>query len=1398
MEQEHLNLLNDGLFMDTHPSLQPPNTYRNGLNGNLISHNGNNYSFESTEGTVLNWTMPLHDTILGTKFVPIGMFRIGDKLLVHSTDNNTTGGDGEIGIVTFNNAGIGTYSALYYHASLLYTQAHMIFGYGLEENDAYHRQYWTDDFNQPRTMNVSDAIFTTNIPTGSLVVGQSYMVLTDSVGKITHNAVVYGPKQAAGNVFVAVNANYTTTGSVRVIDLVDPNIFNYTPEKAIGNIDFYEYNLGGSIYSGVKLYAYRLSTLNGYSSSWTFTTNPIHITSSLPSAGGVLYEGTGSNAGLVNSGKSITLTISDIPQEFDTIQVAVIEVDQDIDVARSITIFWDTAISGTSMQIVHKGHEDLSNLLISDLELTNSVIVRCKDMATIKQRQFIGNITSREELTWTPSGTVSTFIYKIPSDGSGFTTGNTLTDIETLIQPTSGVISGAILPDGHYLVKGTTGVDFVTYNGTPYGPGQVAGETFDGVYGVTAYAATASPTVMAVIRIQQYLDSSSNPVYKYVELHDDFFDYKGMATTMYLKGYWRSETYRIGILFYDLFGNPFYVRWLDDKTIESQSDVSNNYELLTTNADDTATANIVGLTISGVDITSIIDKVSGCSIVRAKRDKQRLGQGILMPMSISADTGNFHVPLCTTEIAIDRHGAANGGLDFRAWAMGPEFDIDNDIQLFPLGLSDYIEPVSEIEPITDAAGGGQQFARYNAGATDQNIMSKYYIHHRYVGNSPKIVISGAAGDDASISDYDGLGNDFKNTRLATAGFHPDPFGGGAGSLQDKAAEGGKKIYFATDTATVTNSIIPNNALNTAGTPNKFLFNYYRQNNNLYGGTSDNAKANTEYIQTGHYLRIDAALKAAIVSGGNYVLNGLQVFGGDTFVNIYDRVNALYNEDFNAQYLNNGSFSWAFAFPCESEINTALRQGTRFVKNGLQQTTASGIGWNLSGTTTHESLTTAAYNTAYSTENDLIKYPALPIRFVNVNRFPYMVRYSEFKNLGESVDNMRKFLIGNFRNVDALHGEINNVMVGGEKLFYLQRRGVGYIPVEERQTVSAALGQATQLGIGGVAQRYDTMDKFYGCQHQSSLRILENKFIWWDMSRYSVISFGFSGNIEDTSVMKGLETFFQNVFTPTQALSTTILNIDQPLLGNGVVSVYDPIKKTAYLTFKFNGTATVSPSLDFTIGISSIVNKFIGFFSFTPSIYAEINSRVYAVNVVRNQIQPFSIFPFGSEVLDNGDNYVCILAYTTGAMPTGPSSDATHWTKTSSSREVHRMFTGDICKFFGIVYPHYIDIVVNPQISGQKSFDHAQSYGNEVRYTGVLCNTSDRNSSDIDITTTDKRYRYYDGKWNFSYPLYKLTRRLTDEYMIVRLQVKNYTTNITTSLNLQKRLVYLKSIFRFRK
>ena len=106
-----------------------------------------------------------------------------------------------------------------------------------------------------------------------------------------------------------------------------------------------------------------------------------------------------------------------------------------------------------------------------------------------------------------------------------------------------------------------------------------------------------------------------------------------------LRGYSRGEIYRFGITFYDLKGNPSFVRWIADikfpEIFDSTDDLysgETKYRLQTFNTSlNTSSLRPLGIEFT-VDVSTISNLISGFSIVRVKReesDKTRLGTGLL-------------------------------------------------------------------------------------------------------------------------------------------------------------------------------------------------------------------------------------------------------------------------------------------------------------------------------------------------------------------------------------------------------------------------------------------------------------------------------------------------------------------------------------------------------------------------------------------------------------------------------------------------------------------------------------------------------------------------------------------------------------------------------------------------
>lgn len=136
-------------------------------------------------------------------------------------------------------------------------------------------------------------------------------------------------------------------------------------------------------------------------------------------------------------------------------------------------------------------------------------------------------------------------------------------------------------------------------------------------------------------------------------IEDDYADFKGAEADHRLRGYMRGDWYRLGIVFFLKDGTRTPVYWVgdyqfDEPNINPVHDIgigSNSYW-----------ANQVGLSISGIDVSSVADKISGFSIVRSQRAGRVVARGVLNkglyqtsfnpfpPNSIVASFSRFYSP----------------------------------------------------------------------------------------------------------------------------------------------------------------------------------------------------------------------------------------------------------------------------------------------------------------------------------------------------------------------------------------------------------------------------------------------------------------------------------------------------------------------------------------------------------------------------------------------------------------------------------------------------------------------------------------------------------------------------------------------------------------------------------
>lgn len=1473
MADSVINTFDKGINQDISFILQPDGTYRNMKNGMLISFDGNHYTVEMTKGNKILLTLnPIYvaenniSCSLKEAFpMPIGFISFIDKLVVFSTNSESTTGYGEIGVISFTRSGldfVGSYLPYYTHKDLNFTKLHKIEGFSFKENDKIERVYWTDNFNEPRVLDIANPIYTTYISSGSLVVGKEYMVLN---GVILHDTFRYGPSNGTNiptapnyvnnNVFTATNTNFTTvTGAPMVIEYYPLSLLNWVPTRSLGNIDFEAYGTGNK-YCGSHVYFYRLSKKSdGFNTSWSYASSPIHVgmnneASYLIANNYANFVGNGSAVTLQNSGKSVTVSVSNIDTDFDTIELACAEFDQKTDVPYRIIITNKEDITGAEMSIEDNGGTNLGTVTIADLTLFPASILRCKTISTNKNYNIIANITEREEFELDLSGcTLTAFNYPMISHGDTTlcVNGNVPEDQSpSLVNP----IPGEIKPWSRYLVTDVSGGD-LTYDSITYTLGQV----FVGVSGQATVTIPAGSQCRPCTTRNRYTKiSDSSRTEDAIELKTAFWDYKDPAVASHNKGYWSTEKYRFCFTAFDLKGNPFYSKYIKGgpSTYDIvMPDVPSKGGLMRVDnysSTDLYSLNPSGVKLSGLDIPeSVMNQMSGFSIMRAERDPVVMAQGLLMQTILDDAPGvNQLMPLPVTLTVLSNNlpyyspsgslttcvcpdylvgtfsaGASlvvGGKVKEAFWLNGDNFksDIDNRCFLSKMFLDQGTDANSPREmKLTSMNGFGVR--GFLEGNGDVNIIGNgldYYNEQSPVNNGNLIALDPSVYACSSVPTWP-AGSDSQFTGCKKLVIFPTNF----------KLLGGADDYNWYGPAALANNkkIVVNFLTNT-------------DPDNQYGGNSPAAIANTTYMSTGHFQPITNQVKADTSNGffvggiydgeAKYTFNDIEIFGGDCFTNLIDHGYGLWND----VYLSaGGALSYALWFPLECNSNYNLRRGLKVSNKNMYPASLvpTGIAWNDASLTPTVQLESYSYNQGYSSQGTFIKYPSLPLNYRFTGKFEYRTRWAGIKYPGELVNSFRVFRVPDYRDLDGQRGQINNLKARDSKLFYWQDHSVGYVPILERQLVGgSALGDATALGVTGVIDRYDDIDTYFGNQHQHGLTETEYGFAWFDMRRRAFMVMGIGSKPEEISMTKGLQVFFNNEFDEGNVFypnSNTVYNTNNlsipevPLMGYGIVGVYDPTFKMTYLTFKYKRTdfyagesSDVSSIVnkDFTLGYNHILNAFVSFTDCMPAIWHNHNDLVVSANNGKNT-KAYNVdmestsYVIGDTVTINNTEYICvspvtILSYpgTTGNTGTQPGIvGSTYWLAINQTNQIYlQNFGAELCKFYGKVWSHELEIIVNTKGDSATSPQNMQVKAIGPNWTDVYCSNDNQTSQDLNISASSRNYRLIDKSWFSNLPL-PTNGRLTDYYVKVKFVFKNYVSAPTTAKNIQKVTQWIKTAF----
>jgi len=207
-----------------------------------------------------------------------------------------------------------------------------------------------------------------------------------------------------------------------------------------------------------------------------------------------------------------------------------------------------------------------------------------------------------------------------------------------------------------------------------------------------------------------------------------------------------------------------------------------------------------------------------------------------------------------------------------------------------------------------------------------------------------------------------------------------------------------------------------------------------------------------------------------------------------------------------------------------------------------------------------------YNSAYDRKHDARVLFAEPLTVIDTTDKFNEVKYSDAKIPGESVDSWLNYAEGNVGYLDGSLGEITAIHTGPkDDLWIWQEHGFGVYAINPSVIQSDTAGNSVFMGTGEVLQKFAYISRTSGLQHTRGIASSPYGFIWYDAARKAVQSIGTDRAELDlmgiNSYINSLGTFGNN-----------------PVLGSGVVGVFN--SETNETSLFFNESTTTGEGVVF--------------------------------------------------------------------------------------------------------------------------------------------------------------------------------------------------------------------------
>lgn len=734
----------------------------------------------------------------------------------------------------------------------------------------------------------------------------------------------------------------------------------------------------------------------------------------------------------------------------------------------------------------------------------------------------------------------------------------------------------------------------------------------------------------------------------------NILNYSNPYIDAYVRSYQRNEIYRFGIVFYNESNIASSVHWIADikmpTATEAGFEIFDSGVRVDLGGDVTTGRNSIVTHPLGLEFTvrNIPEGVTGYEIVRCERtvsDRTILSQGIISQVTRGSDK-NYN-PISSTSLYAmpylsfaNNHGYYSSSSKYSAgFNMGgtasdnyfifvsPDICVNRENSTGLLDRFNSLKPIyilkSPINPKVGSIGSysGKVFANAASIKADgRNIISveslDYNKNNGYANYDPLAptipVVTWDAGNQytallakyyrrTSVNKPEVAINEIK---MAT---EMDPFDKQDEKWRTKPTSIGDKQYYnwswfvnsvegdrnnvqkegphgicavfksdeLTDKIGFIDSSTDLYSLNAV-----YLCNI-KQNVSQYGGNSYANRQNSVYLSCGSYTDAD--------------MNVSRVFGGDTYINVFDYANMgfLYHPEYlmsdkEESSRTNRVYNGAY-FPCESSINLSLRTdnvqvsktydaatgyANHFVENNIIQV----------ADLYSQSVPLYAYNDAYSAQARAKLYVSKSMHNIDNLVTDSRVLNSQPKTNNEVTDSWTKFKVANYLDVDSRFGSINQMKLFKNNLLFWQDDAFGTLSVNERSLITDNNIGSLTLGTGGILNRFDYVTTKNGLKRNQLKAVTQSDstVYWYDCDRNELC--GFNGSLEILSKIKGVQSY---------------LTDSKEMFINDPALCYD--KKYNEVLFTLE---------DKTLAFNEQLAVMTSFYTFKPDYYVEFSDKLY--------------------------------------------------------------------------------------------------------------------------------------------------------------------------------------------